>query len=103
VKYINAWIDLPAIESAIATRFHQCANRTLFYSQNNLLIKMVNNTPLLRYALGTETLNLQQHYLSSLESISQTKLRDLEEAYGQFRNHLKTVESGLVERLPLKL
>jgi hypothetical protein len=103
VKYINAWIDLPAIESAIATRHHQCTNRTLFYSHNNNLIKALATTPLLRYALGTETLNLPQHYLASLSSVSQTKLNDLEEVYGQFRTNLKTAEGTLVERLPLRL
>lgn len=103
MKYINAWIDLPAIETAIATRHHQCVNRTLFYSQNNSLLKALAPTPLLRYALGTETLNLPQHYLASLSSVSQTKLKDLEEVYAQFRANLKATEGTLVERLPLRL
>ena len=103
MKYINAWIDLPAIEAAVATRHHQCTNRTAFYAHNNSLLRALANTPLLRYALGTETLNLPHHYLAALSSVSQPKLRDLEEVYAQFRTNLKTAEGTLVERLPLRL
>lgn len=103
VKYINAWIDLPSIEAAIRTRYYQCTNRTLFYTANSQLLKALIASPLVRYTLGTETLSLHQNYLASLSSISQSKLKELEEAYSLFSSSLKTVEGQLKEKLPLRL
>lgn len=104
VKYINAWIELPLVESAIATRHRQCVNRTLFYTHTNQLLKALAPTPLLKYALGTETLGLQgQSYSHALASVSQTKLKELEDVYSLFRGTLKSVENTLSENLPFQL
>jgi hypothetical protein len=103
VKYINSWIDLGSIETAIRTRYYQCANRINFYTGNNHLLKAFAVSPLIKYTLGTETLNLHQNYLASLSSIGQSKLKELEEVYAIFRANLKAVECNLMEKLPVKL
>lgn len=96
VKYINAWIDLPIVESAITTRHRQCINRILFYTHTNQLLKALAPTPLLKYALGTETLSLHaQSHTHALASVSQTKLKELEDVYSLFRGTLKSVENTL--------
>jgi hypothetical protein len=104
VKYINAWIELPLVEAAIATRHRQCVNRTLFYTHTNQLLKALAPTPLLKYALGTETLSLQaQSHTHELASVSQAKLKELEDVYSLFRATLKAAENTLSEGLPFRL
>lgn len=99
VKYINAWLELPQVELAIRTRHYQCANRTLFYSNNATLIKTFSTPLLLRYALGSESLALPHPFIpngphpyqTALSSLAPSHLADLEDAYSLFRASLKNV------------
>jgi hypothetical protein len=84
-------------------RYHCCENRIQFYSFNNQLLKVLSGNNFIKYAVGTETLNLPNNYNSELSSISSSKLKELEEAYQEFRGNIKTIENTIVEKLPLSL
>lgn len=101
MKYINSWIDFREIETAITVRHHRCENRIQFYCNNAQLIRLMAGTSLVKYTVGAETLNIQLGYNSDLSSISSLKLKELDDAYAEFKNVVKTIENGLMGKLPL--
>jgi hypothetical protein len=46
-------------------------------------------------------LNIPHAYNSDLSSISSLKLKELDEAYAEFKAVIKTTENGLIDKLPL--
>ena len=65
------------IYKSINKRYLKCENRIQFYTYTQQLQKLLSQTKFVKYALGSEVLNIQNDYLSGLESISQNKLKEL--------------------------
>ena len=74
-----------------------------FYEFSQILIKLTANSFLNKYTFGLEIANIRGSYRSGLESVSSSKIHQLENIYKDYTRILKEQEKKKIKELPLTL